>query len=173
MPPNRFAALTCALLTFSSAITLTAQQRDDTPKRRSSAAIMLGVSQFDLSGTGTSPIASGRIDTELLRWLVAEGSLGLFRPDEQFGQQNSYAVPEAQLQIQLPLRVMRPYLGIGAGSFIGGGRGTRLTVSGAAGLRIALPSQPLDLRGELRVRGIGASFGGAAAEWTGGVAYRW
>lgn len=143
------------------------------PRPRYAAALVAGVSQFDLSGTGTTGLLGARLEVEVLRWLVAEGALGVFQPREQFGGRAVYTVPEAQLQVQFPGRRARPYLGAGGGYVVAsGGRGTRGTASGSVGLRFALPIAPVDARAELRVRGIGKSFGGSTPEWTLGIGYR-
>ena len=47
-----------------------------------------------------------------------------------------------------------------------------IVASASGGLRFAIPDSRVELRTELRVRGIGESFSGAAAEWTIGGAYR-
>ena len=85
------------------------------PHYRHAAGLVAGVSQFDLSGTGTTALVGARLETELQRWLVAEGALGYFRPQEQFPERSTYAIPEVQLQVQYPGRVVRPYLGVGGG----------------------------------------------------------
>lgn len=142
-------------------------------RHRYAAGLVAGASQFDLSGTGTAGIIGARLEAEAQRWLVAEAALGFFRPEEQFGDRARYTVPEAQLQVQVPLRMLRPYVGAGGGWVLAsGGRGTRGTASGAAGVRLGAPRTRLDARGELRVRGIGRGFSGSTAEWTLGAAYR-
>lgn len=155
------------------------------PHYRHAAGLVAGVSQFDLSGTGTTALVGARLETELQSWLVAEGALGFFRPQEQFPGRSTYTIPEVQLQVQYPGRVVRPYLGLGGGYvFASAGRetqiagpgniepGTQVTGSGAVGLRVAIPDQPLLMLTELRVRGIGQSFSGSTAEWTIGLVRR-
>lgn len=143
------------------------------PRPRYAAGVVAGASQFDLSGTGTTALVGARVEAELRRWLVAEGALGLSRPAEQLGPRSTYTIPEAQLQLQLPGRAFRPYLGAGVGYVVGGhGLEARGTVSGAGGLRVAVPGTRVDARGELRVRGVGRSFTGSTAEWTLGTGYR-
>ena len=131
-----------------------------------------GVSHFDLSGTGSAPIAALRVDLPLFP-LIAEGSLTAFRPTEQNGVQRSYIIPEAQLQWQLFPMFVRPYVGVGAGYFraITGPDPHRndVTYSASAGIRAGLPTMPFSLRTELRVRGIGSGFAGSATEWTIGI----
>ena len=140
---------------------------------RYAGSVLAGASQFDLSGTGTTALVSARLEAEVRRWLVAEAALNIFRPDEQFSRQVRYTVPEVQLQVQVPGRVVRPYLGAGGGFvFAGDCQRRRGTASGAAGLRVALPGGRLDARGELRARGIGRYFSGSTAEWTAGIGYR-
>lgn len=141
------------------------------PRPRYAGGVVAGASQFDLSGTGTTGIIGGRIEADVRSWLVAEGAVGFFRPAEQFGGRSRYTIPEAQLQVQIPGHMVRPYLGAGGGWVFASGRNMTGTVSGAGGLRVEL-QRALDARGELRVRGIGSSFSGATAEWTLGLGYR-
>jgi len=134
-------------------------------------SLMGGVSQWDLSGTGTSPFGALRVQIPLLV-LVAEGSVGVFRPKEDVGTR-TYIIPEAQLQWQLLPFIVRPYLGVGGGMFtaISGPdpHNSDLTLSASAGVRVGVPLVGWGFRAELRVRGIGSGFNGAAAEWTLGV----
>ena len=138
-----------------------------------SLSLMGGVSQWDLSGTGTSPFGAVRLDVPLL-FLVAEGSVGIFRPKEDGGT-STYVIPEAQLQWQIFPLLVKPYIGVGGGVFrsLSGPRGTSntITASASAGVRVGLPLIGAGLRAELRVRGIGSGFGGSAAEWTAGVSW--
>jgi hypothetical protein len=137
-----------------------------------SIGIAGGVSKFDLSGTGTAPFGALRIDIPIVS-LIAEGSLGIFRPSEQNGVRNTYVIPEAQLQFQLFPIFIRPYVGVGAGWFraISGAdpRENDITLSAAAGIRFGLPTMPFGLRAEVRRRGIGSGFSRNAAEWTVGL----
>ena len=138
-----------------------------------SLAIVGGVSHYDLSGTGSTPIGALRVDIPLLS-LVAEGSLGVMRPKEDVGTR-TYIIPEAQLQYQLFPMVIRPYLGAGAGLFkaISGVDPHRsdLTVSAAAGVRATMPLLGFGFRGEVRIRGIGSGFSGSATELTLGLSF--
>lgn len=165
-----------SLLTAAAALTtITSAQAatEQVPSLRYAIGLVGGISQFDLSGTGTTGVVAVRADFNARSWFVVEGGLSLFRPQEQFGKQLSYAIPEVQIQLQLPTRGVRPYLGVGVGSILAsGGPGAQRMVSGAGGLRIAVPDTRVDLRAELRVRGIGESFTGSIAEWTFGGGYR-
>ena len=143
---------------------------------RPAVSVAAGVSQFDLSGTGTAPVVSARVDYPLGRALIAEGGVAVARPDQQFGARTTLVVPEVGLQLQYPAR-LAPYVGVGTGAAIdfrgseNGGTDADLTLSGAAGVR-AWVTDRVGLRGELRVRGIGRNFAGSTAEWTAGAAIR-
>lgn len=164
-----------AFLLFST-LPLAAQ----TATREVSFAV--GASQFDASGTGTAPIAAIRAATPLVgRWLLGEVSLSYASLDEQFSTTNTrVGVGEGQLQAQFPVTRVRPYVGLGGGwlhyfSNAEGRSAATPTLSGAAGLRIPFASA-LMLRGELRVRywegGGSSGFVNGAAEFTGGIGYR-
>lgn len=166
---NRFSpAISVASLIFAlSAPSAVAQH----PER--AVALVGGVSQFDLSGTGTTGVLGLRGELSAKRWLVFEAGLTAFRPDEQFGQQRTYVIPEIQVQAQVPSRSFRPYVGLGVGSLLASGNSdARRALSAAAGTRIVIPETRFNVRAELRVRGIGESFSGAIAEWTVGSGYR-
>lgn len=135
-----------------------------------SFSIVGGVSQYDLSGTGTAPFGAVRLEVPLL-FVIAEGSLGVFRPKESLGSR-TYIIPEVQLQWQILPFLVKPYVGLGGGLFrsvAGPGVRSELTASASAGVRVGIPLIGAGFRGELRVRGIGSSFVGSAAEWTLGL----
>jgi hypothetical protein len=138
-----------------------------------SFAVVGGVSHYDLSGTGTTPIGAVRVDIPLLLF-VAEGSLGVMRPKEDVGTR-TYIIPEVQLQYQLLPILIRPYIGVGGGLFkaIAGPDPQRslVTASASAGIRATLPLTGLGFRVEGRVRGIGSGFGSSSAELTFGVSF--
>lgn len=164
-----------ALLLFS-AVPIAAQ----TATREVSLAV--GASQFDASGTGTASIAAVRAAAPLVgRWLLGEVSLAYTSLDEQFTTGNTrVGLGEAQLQAQVSIARVRPYVGLGGGwlhyfNNAAERSPATATVSGSAGLRIPVASA-LMLRGELRVRswrGVGRSgFVNGAAEFTAGIGYR-
>jgi hypothetical protein len=128
-----------------------------------------GISKFELSGTGTAPFGALRVDLPLSA-LVIEGSLGAFRPQENFGVHRTYIVPEGQIQLQLFPAIIRPYIGVGGGWIraVSGPdpRRNDLTGSLSAGVRLGLPGLPFALRGEVRLRGIGSGFDQRASEYT-------
>ncbi len=163
-------------LTFVAALLCaTAAGAQRAPARATTASIVGGVSQWDLSGTGTSPFVGVRIDRELNSVFLGEAGVTAMRPAEQFGERVTYLFPEVQLQAQLPFRVVRPYLGVGGGYGLASSRGehsTEGTVAGAGGVRILVPNSSTTLRAELRIRGVGTGLTGATAEWTLGVGHR-
>ncbi len=138
-----------------------------------SLSIVGGVSQWDLSGTGSSPFASLRLDIPLL-FVIGEGSVGVFRAKEQTGT-STYVIPEAQIQWQLLPLLVKPYVGVGGGFFraISGPSqsGNQFTGSVSAGVRVGVPLIGAGLRGEVRARGIGTNFSGSAVEYTLGLSF--
>jgi hypothetical protein len=138
--------------------------------------LVAGVSQYDLSGTGNAFTTAVRFDAEVTPSILWEASVGFTFPSQQFGDTTTVVIPEAQVQLQWPAR-LAPYIGLGAGISMDfreedvGGTQTEPTFAGALGLRFAL-TERAGLRAELRVRGIGTGFEGSAAEWNGGLSYR-
>lgn len=158
---------TLAGLVFASAVLAPAKASAQLPIPR--FEIAGGVSKFELSGTGTAPFGAVRVDLPLSA-LIVEGSFGAFRPQENFGVRRTYVVPEGQLQLQLFPAFIRPYVGIGGGWMraVSGPEPLRsdVTASVSAGVRLGLPGLPFAVRGEVRLRGIGSSFGQRASEYT-------
>ena len=170
----RFLALSIALSLLSSA-GASALNAQAAPISGAGIALMGGAAQYDLSGTGTTGVVSLRLDDMPKRWLVTELSLAYLHPPMQSGARETLLIPEGQLQVQAPFSFVMPYLGIGGGvafAHTAGQSETTATASVATGLRIVLPNAPVSLQAELRVRGIGSSFSGSTAEWTGGLRWR-
>jgi hypothetical protein len=138
-----------------------------------SLGIAGGVTHFDPKGSNgvTTPFGAVRVDIPLIA-LIAEGSLGAFRPSEAGGTR-TYVVPEAQLQFPIFPFIVRPYVGIGAGwvrAITGPDPHTNSgTISASAGVRAGLPLVGFGLRAEARVRSIGSGFSSHATELTLGV----
>ena len=139
-------------------------------------ALMLGVSQYDLSGTGTENTAALRVDLPMSDYLYAEPGFAYMRYRTDGGDSIRHLTAEVQVQGSYPFGRWRPYLGAGAGGFFdlrkqrGGAELVQPTVSGAGGVRVGVTSG-LGARAELRLRGIGKHFGGGAAEWFGGLSW--
>ena len=167
-------ALAVVLALASSPVLLLAQGSTSVPAV--SVQLMAGVSQYDYSGTGTALHLAGRLVRPFGRFIVGEAGVGYTRYDLDVGNEKvQHLIPEVGLQAQFPLgKVLAPYVGVGVGgSFVWISDATELepTVSGALGIRAAIASVA-SLIGELRVRGTGSGFEGAAAEWTVGIGFR-
>lgn len=138
-------------------------------------SLAVGVTQFDLSGTGTAPLGVARASVPLNRVIGVEVGVGVAQPEQQSVGHTVLVIPEAQILFGIP-GTISPYLGLGGG-FATDTRGegvdaeTRVTASGSVGARWRVGSS-IGLRGELRVRGIGSKFQGTAGEWTIGLVRR-
>ena len=165
----RCGAVAAALMAFPGAGDARAQEIPPP-----AVALTLGLSQYDLSGTGTESTIALRIDLPMSDYLYAEPGFAYMQYRTDGGESIRHLTAEVQLQGSYPFGRWRPYLGAGAGGFFdlrkqrGGAEFVEPTVSGAGGVRVAVVSD-LGARAELRVRGIGRHFGGSAAEWSAGA----
>lgn len=131
-----------------------------------------GVSQYDLSGTGTTPFFAARLDVPLGRVLVIEPGVAYLPYEEQFGARTRHLLPEVQLQVQRSRGVFRPYLGVGVGlsrAVRPGPDESDVTASVAAGTRVLRLGGWL-IRAELRVRAIDP-WTGTTADWALGLGH--
>ena len=142
------------------------------PRPRYAVALVGGIAEYELAGTSTTTLVGTRVEAELRPWLVIEGALGYHRSGGDVTRSSRLTIPEVQMQLQLPEGPVRPYVGFGAGYAFGQGQDSEGTRSGAIGVRVPLPSTRVDLRGELRVRGVGSTSGTSSREWTVGAGYR-
>ena len=165
------------LFSVGSAIALEAQSSPG-------VSVAVGAMQYNAAATGAVPMIALRAGLPLgTSWLLGEGNLtfaSLREPGLAIGTRASVA--EGQLQVQLPLYRVRPYLGVGAGWFHYFNSSVRRaetspTYSAAAGLRVGL-SPRFGASAELRLRGwdlhqgeAGPLFLRSAAEWTAGWTY--
>lgn len=126
----------------------------DRPSSRA-VAVVAGPANYDLSGTGWSWSAAGRLDLPLGRVLVLEPGIGFFTYDPQFGSRSWLLLPEVSLHLQYPAHGVRPYLGVGAGgAFALQGPGTtEPSVHAALGLRLDMNPR-WGLRAEARARNL-------------------
>ena len=143
-----------------------------------SVGLLGGVSQFDLSGTGTVPSVSFRGNTSLDRALLGEVAFTYLAYTSQGDRQVNHLLPELQAHLQWPREGLRPYLGVGGGLSHAwadlGGAGdaseTDLTVSVAGGVRIPIGTHWV-VQAELRVRSIDP-WVGTTGDWGIGLAGR-
>jgi hypothetical protein len=136
-------------------------------------ALVAGAWSYDLSGTGTTGFGGLRLEMPVQRLVVIEPGLTYARYTSQGGQGVSYLIPEFQGQLQIPGRVVRPFLGAGLGlALVWAGLGSTadLALSSSAGVRVRLGDRWTG-RAELRVRSIDP-FHGSVAEWAFGFARR-
>jgi hypothetical protein len=109
------------------------------------------------------------------RILVGEIGLGGLSAKTASGERERFLIPEAQLQLQLPLGPFRPYAGVGAGWVFGPRTpgaalaGSEPTISTAVGLRTFLSGDRLMFNLETRVRGFGRRSESFGAEFTAGI----
>jgi hypothetical protein len=132
-----------------------------------------GVTQYDLSGTGTVPFGALRVRAPVGMRLWVEGGLGYMAYDTQGGVRSRLVLPEAQLQAELTRTALRPYLGAGAGialERVAGTSAQELTLSAAGGVRAAF-APGWEAAAELRVRAVDP-WAGSMADWGLGVARR-
>jgi hypothetical protein len=172
----RFRTLKLATMAAAAVVTLPAAGTAQSVSRQSPAlSISAGIFHYDLSGVATTPMVALRADFPLGRVMLLEGGFGVARPEAtSSGARSTMLTPEAQLQFQLPLRRVQPYLGVGGGAAIAARAGdveSSVTASAAGGVRAWLTPRT-GVRAELRVRGIGSGFEGASDEWTVGFAWR-
>jgi hypothetical protein len=134
--------------------------------------VAVGLSPYDLSGTGTGIAAAVRGGWQPRSWLVIEPGVGFFSYISQADIRSIYLFPELSLQGQLQLGRVRPFLGAGAGgAFDVGGEGeTVATLHAAGGARVDLGAD-WKLSGELRVRAV-RPWTGNTADFLLGVYYR-
>lgn len=139
-------------------------------------SVNTGLFQFSLTGNGYAPMVAVRATTPIASVLMVEGSVLAARPGQQFAT-TTFLVPEAQIQLVLPFEAFIPYMGLGAGAAVdlrdgsSGGLETDLTISGSLGVKSWLQSN-LGVQGEVRLRGVDASFTGSSSEYTLGLIWR-
>jgi hypothetical protein len=136
-------------------------------------ALMRGVGEYDLSGVDSGNVTALRVSRDLRSFLALEAGVSQIRLDEDIGEADLYQ-PEVQLQLQLPLGPVTPYLGGGAGMAFAfsdtAEDDTDVTLNAGAGLRIALPFR-LGLVVDGRLRTFGTRFTASGADAAIGLSY--
>ena len=163
--------LLCLCL-ISSATTLSAQYRPG----QWGAGLRIGVSPYDLDGTGTGIVLGPQADLALSRTFLGELSLMIFdhSHDVEFAgvtasQRTRFLLPELSLQAQTAMGRFQPYVLVGGGAAIvlngpveGGG-----TLHAGIGTRYILGENTL-LRAEGRARSI-RPLAGETVDFTVGI----
>lgn len=171
------------------ALPLSAQAQQTEAQRSTTLSLSGGAMQYELQGgSGTTALAALRLNVPFGRMFSAElGAVGAM-PRQQFGvigqatgaegERALLAVlPEAQLQVQVPLGRIAPYAGIGGGLVIDRADrrdGTTLTEfsgSAAGGVRVALADRVGGVA-EVRYRGLGQDFEHRTTEFTLGLSWQ-
>jgi hypothetical protein len=140
-------------------------------------AAVVGLFQYDLSGTGLAPMLALRGTTPVSSVITLEAGVLAARPRQQFGETTTFLAPELQAQLALPFTSILPYMGLGLGGALGfrssaaGGRTNEISLSGSLGIRGQVWDR-YGLQAEFRGRGIGLDFAGSSAEYTVGVTRR-
>jgi hypothetical protein len=132
--------------------------------------IVVGAATYDLSGTGVVPLVGASVERYIHRiWRIQANVAYLQYETTAAGTRTHYFFPEAQLHVQIPTRVFRPYVGIGGGAAIQRSGRWRIhpTLSFSSGMKI-LVTPGWSLGGELRVRSV-RPWSGSTADWTIGI----
>ena len=160
---RRVVALALVLASLSVTSSARAQYHNRYASRSSeqSVSYSLGFAALD-DGYSTDSLGrawSVRMTAPILgRFVLGELGVGGISEKDYDGVRQRFVIPEAQLQVQLPVGPFRPYVGFGAGGVFGPTASTTIlaggarTVSTALGLRTYLSGDRLTLNLESRVR---------------------
>lgn len=135
--------------TFALLLTLSA------PLSAQTVTLGAGVSPYDLSGTGTGVVASGRFVRELSGAFSFEVGGSIFRYTTQAGNVDNLLLPELGVRVSAELGAARGYLAVGAGAHVTvvDRREAEPTVFAAMGLDVPL-SGAWGLQPEVRFRSV-------------------
>ena len=112
------------------------------------------------------------------RFITGEIGLSGISTKTDLGDRERFLIPEAQLQLQLPLGPFRPYVGLGGGYVLGRQHtgaaleGNMSVISSAVGLRTFLAGDRLTLNVEGRARQYGRDETWTSGEFTAGMGIR-
>ena len=120
-----------------------------------------------------------RINAPILaRVITGEVGLSGISTKTDVGDRERFLIPEAQIQLQLPLGPFRPYAGVGGG-YVLGRRGTGAALEGnmsvfsaSIGLRTFLAGERLSINVEGRARQYGRDESWTSGEFTAGFGVR-
>jgi len=170
----RACTLTFVFVVFALSGIVPAAHAQEQTAARNEVGVGVGAMNFDLSGTGNTWGTAVRGTRALTDHVALEAGVSIARP-QQTSDRVHFIAPEAQLQYFWKAGRVRPYAGGGVGftyrdSDVYVAR-VNLGLSTSGGARIDLTNTTA-LFGELRLRGIGRSFGASTSEWFGGVSWR-
>lgn len=157
------------------------QQHYSAPEPEQTISYMVGYAVLD-DGISVDSLARPwaiRLDAPILnRILVGEIGMSGISTTTDVGGRERFLIPEAQLQLQLPIGPFRPYVGIGGGYVIGRQdtgsalAGNVSVVSASVGLRTFLAGNRLTLNVEGRGRQYGQDDTWTSGEFTAGFGIR-
>jgi hypothetical protein len=156
----------CACLALLIAAAPVAGQRE---ARGMMATLQGGAMQYDLAGTGTRAFGAARLQVPVLRHFTVEPGVAYMNYRLQ-GLRQAPRIhawfPEVQVQAELPLGGVAPYIGAGGGVAVESMLGERDavgTASVAGGVRLNI-AEGWRAGAELRVRAVDP-FHGTTADW--------
>ena len=178
---RRVVTLALAIVSLATAASAGAQSWSRSRPSEQSISYVLGFAALD-DGYATDSLGrawSVRMDSPIIgRFLLGEIALSGVSTKDLMGARQRFLIPEAQVQLQLPIGPFRPYIGLGAGGVMGPeGTGTILNggkrvISSALGLRTFLAGDRLTLNIESRVREYGRDEGVSSVDVTAGFGLR-
>lgn len=186
---TRTLLLTAAALATASLAPLSAkaqwhrgrQHYESSPASEQTISYMVGYAVLD-DGVSVDSLArpwAVRLDAPIVgRFITGEIGLNGLSTKTDIGGRERFLIPEAQIQLQLPLGPFRPYVGIGGGYVLGRQNtgaaleGNMSVISSSIGLRTLLAGDRLTLNVEGRGRQYGRDETWTSAEFTAGVGIR-
>lgn len=131
--------------------------------------VKVGASEYDLGGHHTAELAALLVDKPLNTFVVVEGSLPILDDERSassfvgpISPRVSALLPEVSLQLELPLGLVRPYVGGGPGAALrlDGPGSSDFTAHVAGGIRVPI-ARHAKIQAEVRRR-----FSSKWAKWT-------
>ena len=157
------------------------QQHYSKPDPEQTISYMVGYAVLD-DGVSVDSLARPwaiRLDAPILdRIIVGEIGMSGISTTTNVGGREQFLIPEAQLQLQLPVGPFRPYVGIGGGYVLGRQNtgsalaGNVSVISASLGLRTFLAGDRLTLNVEGRGRQYGHDDTWTSGEFTAGFGVR-
>lgn len=134
-----------------------------------------GIGEYDLAGVDDGSVTAVRISRSVLPFLGVEVGVAHVELEQDLGGETTLYQPEVQAQLQLPLGMFSPYVGVGAGFAVATANepaiDTEFTMNAGVGLRVELPFG-LGVGVDGRLRGFGTRFTGSGADAVIGISYR-
>jgi hypothetical protein len=163
------------VLVVASAIAVRAANAQHSGDGLVRLSLSAGVMQYELFEARKAPVVSARLDLRLVSFLLLEAGVTGAHLGYRFDQAEKYVFPEVQVQLQLPIPYVKPYVGAGIGTayLLREGERPRSSeaFSASGGLRARLGDY-FGARVEVRTRIFGSDYSAGTAELTAGLSYR-